>query len=167
MDLMAARVHEAGEWVPLGPLLLVKRAGWLPLFRASPKESPSCPTTTTLVAQREEEETMQEVPLAVGPSEVTGGPLGTSQLPVVLQGEPTISCHMPQLAPPAGSFKQVSLKGFSKMYICNWCEKHASKWDSVVSHCLKKHLGGLSSLSPMWDDLFRSLKVLSPWQGDP
>ena len=45
------------------------------------------------------------------------------------------------IACPAGSFKQVNLKGASKMYLCKQCEKQTSSWDSMASHCLQEHLG--------------------------
>ena len=110
-------------------------------FRPSPKESLLSPITTTSVAPKEEEVTIQEVPFPAGPSEAIAGLLGTCQLPVVLWGEPPIPCHVPQCTLPTRSFKPVNLKGSSKMYICEQCKMHTFNWDSVVSNCLQEHLG--------------------------
>ena len=51
-------------------------------------------------------------------------------------GGPSIPCHIPQIIHPDGSFMWVNLKGCSKMYICEQCEKQTSNQDSMVSHCL-------------------------------
>ena len=135
-------------------------------FRPNPKESPSCPTTTTLVVSKEEEVTMQVVPLPIDPSEDITGPSGTSPLLMALHWGPPIPCHIPQLALPARSFKQVKLKGSGKMYICEWCKNHISNQDSMMSHCLQEH-PGVHLVCPKWgDELFGFLKVPSPWQGD-
>ena len=98
-------------------------------------------TTTTSVAPKEDEATLQEMSLPSGPSEVIAGPSGTSMLLTVLQGGPPIPCYIPQLALAARSFKGVNLKGSGKMYICGQCKKHTSNWDSMVSYCLQEHLG--------------------------
>ena len=49
--------------------------------------------------------------------------------------------YIPQLALPAGSFKQVNFNGSGKMYLlCKQCKKQIPDRDSMVSHCLQKHL---------------------------
>ena len=105
------------------------------------KRAHHAPTTITLVAPRKEEATLLEAPPSSDPSEAINGPLGSSMLPTALQGGPPIPYHIHQLALPARSFKQDNLKGSCKMYICGECEKHTSKRDSMVSHCLQEHLG--------------------------
>ena len=77
-------------------------------------------------------------------------------------GGPPISCCIPQITLPTRSFKQVNLKGYSKLYICEWCKKQTSNRDSMVSHCPQEHLGIHLGLCTMQDELFRSLEVLSP-----
>ena len=75
------------------------------------------------------------------PFEAIAGPLGSSELPLMLQGSPPVPCHTPQLTLPAGSFKCMSSKGSGKFYFCEWCEKQTSNQDFMVSHCLQEHLG--------------------------
>ena len=104
------------------------------------------PTTTTLVVPKEEEATKQEVPLPTGPYEAITGPPGPSA-PSGVVGGPPISYHIPQVTCPTRSFKWVNLKGSSKMYICKQCVKHASNYDSMVSHCLQEHLGSVLFVS--------------------
>ena len=106
VDLMTARVHKTSKSAPLSsgasfPHLEGQQA-------PSPsgpalKKAPHTPITTILLAPKREA-TMQEVPLPLAP-EAIAGPLGTSMLPMVLQGRLPISCHIPPLALPVRSFK--------------------------------------------------------------
>ena len=111
-----------GQWAPspLGPV---------------PKTGCHVPNATTSGALREEV-TLQEVSLPMGSCEAIASSSGSSQPPAVLQGSP-VTCHIPQLTLPTRSFKQVNLKGSSKLYLCKQCEKQTSKWDSMVYHCLQ------------------------------
>ena len=63
--------------------------GWLAPFPLglAPKKVHYSPTATTSVVPKEEEATMQVVSLTKGPSETINGPLGTSQLLAILQGD--------------------------------------------------------------------------------
>ena len=102
----------------------------------------------------------------MGPSETIFGLSGSSQLLLSCRNPP-VPCHIPQLTLLTGSFKHVSLKGL---------------WQALPLYEVQKanlQLGfygvpsppGVSwdpsGLSPVWYELYRSLKVPSPWQGGP
>ena len=107
VDLMDARAHgDELALFPLGPLPHSVEGKWAssPLDQA-PKRAHHAPTTIILLAPKEEEVTLQEVPLPSGHSEAIAGPLGSSMLPMVLQRGPPVPYHVPQLALSARSFK--------------------------------------------------------------
>ena len=108
VDLIAARVHGANESIPppcraSSPRVEGKQAP--SPSKQAPKRAHHTPTTTTSVASKEDEATLQEAPLPSGPYESITGSSGSSMLPTVLQRGPPVPCHVPQLALPARSFK--------------------------------------------------------------
>ena len=123
VDLMSAGVHKAGEPDPLSGAPSPSVEGWWApsLLEQAPKRACYAPTTITSVAPKEEKVTLQEVPLPSGPSDVIAGPSGISTFQMALQRGPLVPCHIPQVALPARSFKQVNLKGYGKMYVCGQC----------------------------------------------
>ena len=142
--------------------------GWWVLspLEQAPKSAHHNPTTTMSVAPKEEEEvTSQKVLLLSGPSEAIAGPLGISMLPMVLQRGHLVPCCIHQLALPTRSFvsqleglqQNVHIQAVWKAYLQLGLIDVSLPWGTS---------GGLSSLSPVWDGLFRSFKVLSLWQGD-
>ena len=137
VDLVTAGVHEGSQWA-----------------------------SSLLGPASKEEATMQEAPLPMGASEAIAGPSGASQLPVLLQGDlhplphpsACTSCWILQASQPERLGQNVHLQAVQKAYLqLGLC---GVPLPSGVSR-------GLSCLCPMWDELFRSLKVPSPWQGNP
>ena len=104
----------------------------------SPKTTHHSPTTTTSVAPREEEVTLQEVPFLWAPLRLVLSPLEALSCWWCCRGDlpspvTSFSSHSCQI------FKQVNLKG--KIHICKWCTKQTSNWESMVSNCLQENLG--------------------------
>ena len=98
VDLVSARVHEAGGLAPPSP------SAPSPTVEGQQVPSPfgpvlerahHAPTTTTSGALREEEVTSQEEPLPMGSSEAIAGPYGSSQLPTMLQESHPVLCCIP------------------------------------------------------------------------
>ena len=117
VDFMSAGVHKAGESaLPSSGAPSPSVDGWWAPspFGQAPKRAHNAHTTTASVAPKEEEVTLQEVPLPLSPSQAIVGPLGISMLPAALQRGPLVPCHIPQLALPATSFIQVNLKDSSR-----------------------------------------------------
>ena len=72
---MTGMVHKAGESAPSssGAISLMWKAEALPLPWCRPQREPTCPTTTMLVAPKEEKVTSQEMPPPAGLSEAIAG----------------------------------------------------------------------------------------------
>ena len=144
MDLVSAGIHKVSGLAPPSPSATSSpvEGQWSPSpSDPTPKKVHHSPTTSVSGAPREEEAPLQEMPLPLGPTEAIAGPSGSSQLPLTLQESLPVPCCIPQLTHPAWSFKSINLKGSSKLYLCKWCKKQTSSWDSMVSHCLQEHIG--------------------------
>ena len=143
VDFMAAGVHGANELAPPSsgaPSPSVE--GWqapTPLEQ-NLKRAHHSPTTKVLVAPKDDELTLQVVPLPSDPHEAIAGHSGSSTLMTALQRGPIVPCLISQLASPAKPFKHINLRGSCKMYMCMTCKRTSSNWDSMVSHYLQEHL---------------------------
>ena len=90
VNLLSARVHEASESAPpsSGAPSPSVEGQWAPSHLGpAPKRACCIPTTTTSVASKEDDVTMQEVPLPTDPSKAIAGPSQSSLLLAALQGD--------------------------------------------------------------------------------
>ena len=151
--------------LPLGPYPLVLRDDSLPPLWGKPWREPVTLLPPTMSASpKEDEMTLQVVPLPSGPAKAIAGPLGSSTLPMELQKELPVPCHIPELVLPAKAFIWVNLEGSGIVYLCE-----QQKYLTLGLYGVPLPPGtlrGLSSLS-LLGKLFKSLKFPSPWQGDP
>ena len=95
-------------------------------FGPCPKESSSCPHYFYFWSTKGGGGDLAGGAPYHGPLLGYCSPVGSSQLLAVLQGSPPVPCLIPQFTLPARSFKWVNLKGFGKLYLCEWCEKQTS-----------------------------------------
>ena len=83
VDLMSTGVHKASESAPpsSGATSPSVEGQWAPFpLSSAPKRAHHAPTTTMLVSPKEEEVTMHEGPLPMGPSNAITDPSERSQL---------------------------------------------------------------------------------------
>ena len=143
VDLVTVGVNKASELAPTssGAPSPSVEGWWAPsALRPALKRACHAPSATTSVALKEEELTMWEAPLSMGPLRPLLTPWELSA-PCSTAGGTSHPLPYPSTHFTARSFKQVNTKGFRKVYICQWCKKYTSNWDSMVSHCLQEHLG--------------------------
>ena len=122
------------------PILKFQRGWASSTVGQPPKRACSSPPPMMPAFSKEDEPMLQMIPLAQGPTEAIAGLLGSSMLPTDLPRVLSGPYHTTGLTLPAKAFKQVSLKGSSKIYRCREYDKTCPNWDTMVSHYLKEHL---------------------------
>ena len=148
-----ARIHKTGRLAPPSPRTPspnVEANRHSPFFGPALKRTHHAPNYCHIWSTKGGEGDITGGSLPPGPSETIAGPLGNSQLLMVLQGGPLVPCHIPQLILHAGSFMWVNFKGSSKLYLCKQCKKLNLQPGLYGISLPSWAPWDLSSLFPMW-----------------